>query len=187
MSSLALPLEPALLEVSTERRTSARSPLFMMVRDKRTSSSLWASDIGLGGMQCRSKTARFPGTYLDLSFRLPDTQDELQVGGQVLSLDEMTPGQLALGVRFCMVSSKAEREIYRFMDRRRSLWDQEAVVEAMVAEPSAAEKILSRERPFEALLLGAYADMRAREVRRLGFIRSLPTQDLPPLSQLFIK
>ncbi|MBI5509142.1 MAG: PilZ domain-containing protein [Deltaproteobacteria bacterium] len=173
-----------IVESSQERRMSARSPLFMMVKSGGNREPLWASDIGLGGMQCKSRVPRFPGTYLDLSFTLPGTTDRLEAGGQVLSIDGERQGRLALGLRFCMLSVKAEREIYRFLDRRRALWGPEQLVEATPEGESVARQILDQSRPFEALLLEAYAALRAKELQRLAFVRHLQTGTLPRLSRL---
>ncbi|MCK5687705.1 hypothetical protein KAI87_00475, partial [Myxococcota bacterium] len=54
------------------RRLSARSPLFMLVKAKGHNVKMWAKDIGMGGMLCDSDNPIWPGTYLDLSFSLPD-------------------------------------------------------------------------------------------------------------------
>ena len=187
MSSLLATAGRAVDEVIPERRASARSPLFMMVRQRGANDPLWACDIGLGGMQMRARTARFPGSYLDLVFKLPDAGDTMEVGGQVLSLDEAEPGQLAVGVRFCMLSVKAQREIYRFLDRRRALWADEPLRELEADCSSAGAQILAAERPFEAMLLEAYASLRAKEVRRLAFVRNLSLVALPRLSALVLK
>lgn len=181
-----------------DRRQSVRSPLYMMVRARDMGRPLWATDIGLGGMLCKSEMPRWPGTYLDLSFRLPDSLDELRIGGQVLSLDDLDDG-VSLGVRFCMLSVKAQRAIYRFLDRRRALWGAQAEIEnghpyepvvelgtppetPLQLEPRAV--VEPPERPFEALLLEAHASMRAKEQQHIVFVRSLPTDDLPRLSSL---
>ena len=42
----------------------------------------------------------------------------------------------------------------------------------------------AQRRPFEALLLEAHAQLRAKELRQLAFIRSLDTRNLPALSRL---
>ena len=187
MSSLVVAAGEAGVEVISDRRASARSPLFMMVRQHGANDPLWACDIGLGGMQCRGRVARFPGNYLDLSFKLPDASDMLEVGGQVMSLDQGTPGQLTVGVRFCMLSVMAQREIYRFLDRRRALWDEDHVEVLEEDRTSAAAQILAQERPFEAMLLEAYASLRAKEMRRLAFVRNLATGPLPRLSALAVR
>ncbi len=103
-----------------DRRRSVRGPLYMMVDTRGARVPLWAFDIGLGGMRCTGPTA-WPGTYLDLSFVLPDDLQRIEVGGQVVSLGE-ADGEIAMGVRFCRISDGARLAIYRFLDRRRRLW-----------------------------------------------------------------
>ena len=180
---------------SLDRRTSARSPLFMMVRGRDTRDPLWAWDISLGGLLCRSKKPRWPGTYLDLCFRLPNTNEVLEVGSQVLSIDDAPEGALSMGLRFCRISAKTELSIYRFLDRRRGLWGGEAnapapsvvsppVSDVPAAGPSPAvhhssatrswvQQILAQPKPFEPLLLEAYAAMRAKELTPTGSVRAL--------------
>ncbi len=169
-----------------ERRESARSRLFTLVEAKGSREPLWALDLGLGGMQCRSKRPRWPGTYLDLSFVLPGTDEKVEAGSQVLTLDQLEDGELSLGLRFCMLSPRDQRAIYRFLDARRQLWSKEPVAtQAAPQPPSLLEQWLAvRERPFEGLLLEAQATIKARRLRHLAFVRGIPTGDLPLLSEL---
>ncbi len=102
-----------------DRRSSARGPLYMMVETRGGGAPLWACDIGLGGMRCTGPVA-WPGTYLDLSFALPDDIQRIEAGGQVVALEE-SGGELVMGVRFCRLSDGARLAIYRFLDRRRRL------------------------------------------------------------------
>lgn len=145
------------------RRTSARSRIYMMVRANRLKDALWAFDIGLGGLQCQSRAVMFPGTYLDLSFRLPGTRELLKVGAQVAALGETPSGDasggVALGLRFCRLSARAQLSIYRFLDKRRSLW---------TSRDDAPQETAAR--PFEGLLLDAYTALQAQELRELGFV-----------------
>ncbi len=177
-----------------DRRDSARSPLFMLVHTP-AGAPLWAWDIGLSGMQCRSRAPRWPGTYLDLRFRLPGTHDELKAGAQVMTLDQ-AEDELSLGVRFCMLSAMAQRAIYRFLDHRRLLWEKSGQVAPAPGEPSlpllseivaglAEPPVVApqEERPFEKLLLEAYASLRAKELQHLAYIRA-PKSELPRLSAL---
>ncbi|MBI3179252.1 MAG: PilZ domain-containing protein [Deltaproteobacteria bacterium] len=176
-----------------DRRDSARSPLFMLVHTP-AGAPLWAWDIGLSGMLCRSRILRTPGTYLDLRFRLPGTHDELKAGAQVMTLDQVEE-ELSLGVRFCMLSAMAQRAIYRFLDHRRVLWESKSDARPQardVALPLLSELVsgldeppavpAAEEQPFEKLLLEAYASMRAKELQRLAFIRAPAC--LPRLSAL---
>jgi len=151
-----------------ERRDSARSRLFILVHTGTNDEPMWAWDIGLSGMQCRAPKARWPGTYVDLRFRLPETQEALEVGAQVVSMEPTAGGQVSLGLRFCTVSPKVQRAIYRFLDRRRAMWQEEQRFDAEHEAPSE-----SPARPFEALLREAYASLRAKELLRPGFFRSL--------------
>ncbi|MFC1611861.1 hypothetical protein ACFL6C_12940 [Myxococcota bacterium] len=173
MSSLPAIYEPFVPDERQNRRTSARSRLFTLVQAHGVDEPMWAWDIGLGGMQCRTRQPRWPGTYLDLSFELPGTREKLEVGSQILSL----------GLRFCMLSTKAQRVIYRFLDRRRTLWSDEPTVPT---EPKVrlAQWVAQQRRPFEAMLLEAYASLRAKELRRLAFVRAVRKEDLPKLSSL---
>ena len=140
-----------------ERRNSARSPLFMLTQAK-DGEAMWAIDIGLGGMQCRARTPRWPGTYVDLSFKLPNTRACLEVGAQVTTIDRIEGGEVILGLRFCRMSAGASLAIYRFLDRRRTLWSPRGQTPA---RKSVCERfpqlrpILEREQPFARLLLEA--------------------------------
>jgi hypothetical protein len=188
MSSLPSLFEPAVASAPSadDRRTSARTRLFTLVHSRGQREPLWAWDIGLGGMQCRSRAARWPGTYLDLRFTLPGTDDTLDVGGQVLTLDQLEDDGVSLGMRFCMLSPRAQRSIYRFIDARRVLWAGEAP--AVTPQPKGLlDTWLARsERPFEAMLLEAHASLRARELRQLAFVRSIAHGNLPRLSDLCV-
>ncbi len=142
-----------------ERRGSARSQLFMLVRAGDGSAPLWAWDISLGGMQCKSKRARWPGTFVDLSFTLPGSNQRLEIGAQVVSLDVGNDGVAVLGLRFCRLAPGAKLALYRFIDGRRGLWAGEEPVQDILARrhPRLAH-LFRRERPFAALL--AEAEMR---------------------------
>jgi hypothetical protein len=178
---------PASVPVADDRRASARTRLFTLVETRGAKEPLWAWDIGMGGMQCRAKTARWPGTYLDLCFTLPGTDEALEVGSQVLSLDQLEEEGVSLGLRFCMLSPRAQRAIYRFLDARRVLWSGEKPP-APAAPPRLIDTWLARsDRPFEAMLLEAYAGLKAREMRQLAFVRSLARGGLPRLSDLCLR
>ena len=47
------------MSTSSNRRASARSRMFVQVECRDGSENMWGFDIGLGGMQCRSRTPRF--------------------------------------------------------------------------------------------------------------------------------
>src|SRR4051794_26684949 len=99
-------------------RTSARSRLFMLVRT-RSNDTLWAWDIGLGGMSCKTTKPHFPGTYLDVEFTLPGTKERLALGAQVVGLHQDDSGTITAALRFCRVPDTARLALYRFLDRRR--------------------------------------------------------------------
>ena len=46
------------------------------------------------------------------------------------------------------------------------------------------EWVAQQKRPFEGMLLEAYASLRAKEMRRLAFVRSIRKETLPALSTL---
>ncbi|MBC7794653.1 MAG: hypothetical protein H7Z43_13190 [Clostridia bacterium] len=161
-----------------KRRDSARTRLHMAVNLTRASDlssrTLWAYDIGLGGMQCRCKDVMFPGTYLDLAFRLPGTRELLKVGAQVASLGESPEGGVTLRVRFCRLSARTQLSIYRFLDKRRDRW-------------SSQEQIGEAPRLFEALLTDAYSALQAEELRELGFVCTPWPQGLMPQAEALTK
>ena len=152
------------------RRASARSRIYMMVRTSRVKDPLWAFDIGLGGLQVKSSVVVFPGTYLDLAFRLPGSKELHKVGAQVATLGDApdddvlqgraTTGGVALGLRFCKLTARVQMAIYRFLDKRRHLWTTEG------DEPAQADI----DKPFKGLLLDAYSALQAEELRELGFV-----------------
>lgn len=178
-----------------ERRGSARSPVFMLVQCKDGRGAMWAWDAGLGGLQCRSRVVRFPGTYLDVSFRLPGDAYRYHVGAQVTTLDRADDGSVSLGLRFCMVSPRLQMGLYRFLDRRRRLWSDEADAEPrdeiphadprdVIALPSVPPWPRPSERPFDGLLLHAFAALRDKETAHPDFDVRGPSADLLRLSHI---
>ncbi len=177
------------IQKSGERRTSARSPLFMLVNITGGNAGvdqLWAWDIGLGGIQARSRKTIFPGTFVDLKFSLPGTPDAMSVGGQVTSIDEAPEGGLSLGIKFCRPSRRLRMSIYRFLDSRRVLWDETVVSPApvAVAVADAGLNVQSIERPFEGLLLESFHSMREKEMGGVAALKSHPSRDLWILGRL---
>lgn len=160
-----------------KRRNSARMRLHMPVNITRasdlTSRILTAFDIGLGGMQCVSKIVVFPGTYVDLAFRLPGTRELLKVGAQVASLSDSADGSAVLGLRFCRLSARAQLSIYRFLDKRRERWTSQG-------ENTGTDDSQAGPRPFEGLLKDAYGALQAEELRELGFVCTPWPQNLMP-------
>ncbi len=169
-----------------DRRASARSRLHARVEARGLHDPLWAWDIGLGGMQCRARSPRWPGTFLDLSFTLPGTGDTLEVGSQVMSLDQLEDDSLSLGLKFCMLSARDQRSIYRFLDQRRALWATEPHANRPTETPRqrVAAWVARHPRPFEPLLLEASAQLRHKQMRRLAFVREINAAGLPKLSDL---
>jgi len=164
-----------------ERRNSARSRSFILVQPRDGTPSMWASDISLGGMQCRTNTTRWPGSYLDLSFTLPDTRETFEVGAQVLSLGKADDGQLMLGLRFCRIPAGAQMAIYRFLDRRRAMWfgESKADVEAPALPRQgrylpAIVAMLGKPKPFAQLLCDAQRTLRNTQ-RQAAARRAPPT------------
>jgi hypothetical protein len=161
---------PSPLSTQSFRRASARSRIYMMVRASRVKDPLWAFDIGLGGLQVKSSALLFPGTYMDLQFRLPASKEVLKVGAQVATLGEApdddvlqggsTGGRVALGLRFCKLTARAQLSIYRFLDKRRHLWTTTGDETAQA----------DGDTPFAELLSDAYSALQAEELRELGFV-----------------
>ena len=145
---------------AAERRDSARSRIFVLVHAGASDEPMWAWDIGMSGMQCRSPKPRWPGTYLDLRFRLPETTEPIELGAQVVSMEPAAGGHVSLGLRFRAMSPKAQRAIYRFLDRRRALWEDEQRFER---EAGAEAAEADSPRPFELLLREAYALVQQRK------------------------
>lgn len=150
-----------------ERRSSARSPLFTLVRSDR--GTLWAYDIGLGGMFCRGTAAIARGALLRLEFKLPEIDARIVGQGEVITCIAGDDGRYNLGIRFTEVSRAARMAIYRFLDRRRELWEQPAA-------PAT--------RPFQKLLLGAFSQLRRLEVVQRGLADSGPSRDLLALGRM---
>ena len=145
------------------RRQSARSPLFMLVETDQE--MLWAIDMGLGGIKCQAKSYAEVGRFMDLRFRLPGDSRHLKVGGQVTGFDRCEKGTVTLNMRFCRFGNSDQLALYRFMDRRRSLWDRSSAAEASPAPHKAT-------RPFEALILEAQAAINLNLNQPRSFIRA---------------
>lgn len=146
---------------ASNRRGSARSQLFMMVRTK-NAGTLWAWDIGLGGMACKGSRLVWPGTYVDLDFTLPGTKESLRVGAQVISIATDPDGAPSLSLRFVNLSDRDKLAIYRFLDRRRYLWEDKRARQKRL-NPELERK--TDEQPFAELLRDAYGQMRLKELR----------------------
>ena len=160
------------------RRGSARTAVFMLVQTPH--GPLWAFDVGLGGLRCFARSLYTVGQYLDVSFRLPGEDADHRVGAQVACLEPWPGGGVALRLRFCRPSKALELAIYRLLDRRRAMWDPKVIHEA----PAPQNPYADRERPFEGLLLEAFAALRLREVNRPGFARRGPSRDLENLARI---
>ncbi len=139
---------------ASDRRGSARSRLFTLVQTGDGLGPMWAWDIGLGGLLVKAKRPRWPGTYLDVTLTLPGTGETLKLGAQVLTLDQDADG-VGMSLRFCRSSAAARLAIYRFLDRRRALWDPEAETspqEQLRARYPALAKELASDEPFRIWL-----------------------------------
>jgi hypothetical protein len=160
------------------KRDSARTPVFMLVQT--SAGALWAFDVGMGGLRVFSRKMLNIGQYLDVSFRLPDEDTEHKVGAQVASFQSWPQGGLAVRLRFCRPSKSLQLALYRLLDRRRAMWDAEVIHH--VAEAPAPVDLDAR--PFEGMLLEAFAALRLKELNRPGFSRRGPSLDLENLSRL---
>jgi hypothetical protein len=141
---------------------------------------LWAWDIGLGGMQCRSRVPRWPGTFLDLAFTLPGSEERLEVGSQILSLDHLDGDDLSLGLKFCMLSARDLRLIYRFLDQRRALWDVDPVDRTTVVPcERLAMRAAGQQRAFESLPAEACATLDVGGAPHLPLMCGVDSAQLP--------
>jgi hypothetical protein len=145
----------------TTQRNSARSRVFMLVRSP--GGSFWAWDIGLGGMSAKTKRVVFPGTFLDLQFTLPGTTDPLALGAQVVGLAQDDDGTMTVSLRFCRVPDNTRLALYRFLDRRRYLWEDKK--ERLQRLHPHLAGILDKPEPFAELLREAYNQLRLKELR----------------------
>jgi hypothetical protein len=157
-------------DASSDRRASARSQSFILVTTSDGGGPMWASDIGLGGMQCKSQTLRWPGAYLDVEFTIPDTRETVNVGAQVLSLNRDRDDDLTLGLRFCRISGHDQLAIYRFLDRRRCMWDPTAEPEtprrrSLAQRHPALAALLGQEQPFASLVAEAQSTLARLEAQ----------------------
>ena len=94
----------------------------------------------------------------------------MRVGAQVTSITDGFRDGLTLCLRFCRLPDAAGLVIYRFLDRRRQLWQADAAVEKPVPPLRP---------PFEKLLLEAFHTLRIRERGRRR-----PSRDLLLLSRI---
>ena len=120
-------ISPALPAQPVNRRVSARSPVHMVVRDLSSGSDLEAVDIGLGGLQCVSRKPKWPGQFMELSFTLPELEEQVRVGAQVLAIDASSDGRTAMALRFCLPCRKTKMLLYTFLEQRRALWDNQSL------------------------------------------------------------
>ena len=120
-------ISPVLPAKAVNRRVSARSPVYMAVRDVKGGSAMTATDIGLGGLQCTTTSAHWPGQFLQLEFTLPELDEQVRVGAQVLSIDASSEGRMAMGLRFCLPCRKTKMLLYTFLEQRRALWDNQSL------------------------------------------------------------
>jgi hypothetical protein len=162
------------------RRGSARGPLFMLVQVG--DEPMWAFDISMGGLKCYTRRFRTIGQLVDLSFRLPGDPAPHRVGGQITGIDDSLGEGLTLRIRFCRPSRALYFDVYRFLDRRRRSWDP-TVIHHVPPKCTYTEL----DRPFEALLLEAFASLRLKEVHRPGFVRRGSSRDLETLGRVLAR
>lgn len=112
------PLAPA---SPLNRRSSARSPVYMQVMNTGREEVLEATDIGLGGIQCTSRKHCWPGQFMELEFTLPEMREEIRVGAQVLNMEPADGGGSHLGLRFCRVPESTTLVLYQFLVMREAL------------------------------------------------------------------
>ncbi len=120
-------ISPVLPAKAVNRRVSARSPVYMVVEDLTGGADLVATDIGLGGLQCTSRQSKWPGQFLELAFTLPELDERVRVGAQVLSIDASSDGRMAMALRFCLPCRKTKMLLYTFLEQRRALWDNQSL------------------------------------------------------------
>ncbi|MBT6179524.1 MAG: PilZ domain-containing protein [Deltaproteobacteria bacterium] len=115
------PIAPIAPTRPLNRRSSARSPVYMRVEDKGRGDVLEATDIGLGGIQCTSKKHCWPGQFMELEFTLPELGEQIRVGAQVLNMEPADGGGSSLGLRFCRVPEATTLVLYQFLVMREAL------------------------------------------------------------------
>jgi len=162
-----------------ERRDSARSRVFMWVDVHDGQGPVWAEDIGLGGMMVRAKSPRLPGTFVDLEFSLPGDEQRYKVGAQVTCIYPAPNREMALGLRFCLLSRPLQMAIYRLLDTRRGLWD-----DAFQGKAEPAQLPDEPQDTFKDMLHEAFTDLRTRETTHPGFNVRGPSRDLYTLSRI---
>jgi hypothetical protein len=162
---------------SETRRTSARTALFMLVHTQE--GTLWAHDIGMGGLLAVSNRLSCVGQFLDLAFRLPGRPELLKVGGQITKVEPAGEGAVALRVRFCNPSPKVQMALYRFLDGRRAMWDENEIERPRRPVPPPDDP-----RPFAGILLQAFSALRALENAQPDFEDKGPSRELSLLSRV---
>lgn len=133
---------------------------------------MWAVDVGTDGMLCESTVTVWPGSFLDLRFRLATRATKerpvVSVQGQVVTLRSGESGLVRLGIRFVSASAQAKRTLYGLLDDRRSLWSQAPA--PLLPQPTHDHERDARIRaelgpePFATLLLGAQQQERQRQL-----------------------
>jgi hypothetical protein len=74
-------------------------------------------------------------------------------------LDTSDAQELMLGLRFCCLADGARMAIYRFLDRRRRLWDKVEEEGSPVAPHGPVASAFDCQAPFANLLTETYADL----------------------------
>lgn len=82
--------------------------------------ALWSENISVGGLFIASDIPIRIGSYVFLSFSLPDAKDEISATGQVVRIarkdaEEGVGEREGIGIRFVGLSSEASEAIRRFV------------------------------------------------------------------------
>ena len=97
----------------------------------------------------------------EIGFAEPDSRERIVTGSQVMVVDTSEAQELMLGLRFCCLADGARMAIYRFLDRRRRLWDKAEVHEEglLVAPEDPLSPAFDCHAPFANLLAETYSDL----------------------------
>jgi len=81
--------------------------------------ALWSEDISVGGIFIASDIPIRVGSYVFLSFSLPDSGDEINATGQIVRVAKKGEGEESeregIGIRFVGLSAAATEAIRRFV------------------------------------------------------------------------
>ncbi|MEW6369115.1 MAG: PAS domain S-box protein [Acidobacteriota bacterium] len=108
-------------------RRAARMPVRIRswVRDEEGAEETWGDglNISVHGMLIETAHPLVPKRKLDIRFRLPGREEELEVVGQVVRLGAVVEGRQQSGVEFVILRGRAEEGIHEFvLEAERSSW-----------------------------------------------------------------